>query len=89
KNGNQVPIGSLAAGAYQARERKGTTTTRVTDGGVEVTTTEPDEPGDVSLLANLLGSVNGMMFGTIKNDWAAVVQAVTQDTRSNILATPS
>jgi len=88
-NGNQVPIGSLAAGAYQAREREGTTTTRVTDGGVEVTTTEPDEPGDVSLLANLLGSVNGMMFGTIQNDWAAVVQAVTQDTRSNILATPS
>lgn len=88
-NGNQVPIGSLAAGAYQAREREGTTTTRVTDGGVEVTTTEPDEPGDVSLLANLLGSVNGMMFGTIKNDWGAVVQAVTQDTRSNILATPS
>lgn len=88
-NGNQVPIGSLAAGAYQARERKGTTTTRITDGGVEVTTTEPDEPGDVSLLANLLGSVNGMMFGTIQNDWAAVVQAVTQDTRSNILATPS
>lgn len=88
-NGNQVPIGSLAAGAYQAREREGTTTTRVTDGGVEVTTTEPDEPGDVSLLANLLGSVNGMMFGTIQDDWAAVVQAVTQDTRSNILATPS
>jgi len=88
-NGNQVPIGSLAAGAYQARERPGTTTTRITDGGVEVTTTEPDEPGDISLLANLLGSVNGMMFGTIQNDWAAVVQAVTQDTRSNILATPS
>ncbi|MDV6315767.1 type II secretion system secretin GspD [Idiomarina sp. HP20-50] len=88
-NGNQVPIGSLAAGAYQARERPGTTTTRITDGGVEVTTTEPDEPGDISLLANLLGSVNGMMFGTIQNDWAAVVQAVTQDTNSNILATPS
>ncbi|WP_417440000.1 type II secretion system secretin GspD [Idiomarina abyssalis] len=88
-NGNQVPIGSLAAGAYQARERPGTTTTRITDGGVEVTTTEPDDPGDISLLANLLGSVNGMMFGTIQNDWAAVVQAVTQDTRSNILATPS
>ena len=87
--GNQVPIGSLAAGAYQARERPGTTTTRITDGGVEVTTTEPDEPGDISLLANLLGSVNGMMFGTIQNDWAAVVQAVTQDTNSNILATPS
>jgi len=88
-DGSQVPIGSLAAGAYQAREQPGTTTTRITDGGVELTTTEPDEPGDISLLANLLGSVNGMMFGTIQNDWAAVVQAVTQDTNSNILATPS
>lgn len=83
-NGNQVPIGSLAAGAYQAREREGSTV--VTEGG---RTENPDQPGDVSLLANLLGSVNGMMFGTIKNDWGAVVQAVTQDTRSNILATPS
>jgi len=87
-NGNQVPIGSLAAGAYQAREREGATTV-VETGNETRTQTNPDEPGDVSLLANLLGSVNGMMFGTIKNDWAAVVQAVTQDTRSNILATPS
>ncbi|NWO03511.1 MAG: type II secretion system secretin GspD [Idiomarinaceae bacterium] len=83
-NGNQVPIGSLAAGAYQAREREGSTV--VTEGG---RTENPDQPGDISLLANLLGSVNGMMFGTIQDDWAAVVQAVTQDTRSNILATPS
>ncbi|MDV6327365.1 type II secretion system secretin GspD [Idiomarina sp. Sol25] len=85
-NGNQVPIGSLAAGAYQARDREGSTVYRE-DG--TLLTENPDEPGDISLLANLLGSVNGMMFGTIQDDWAAVVQAVTQDTRSNILATPS
>ncbi|WP_404397224.1 type II secretion system secretin GspD [Idiomarina loihiensis] len=85
-NGNQVPIGSLAAGAYQARDREGSTVYRE-DG--TLLTENPDEPGDVSLLAELLGSVNGMMFGTVKDDWAAVVQAVTQDTRSNILATPS
>lgn len=85
-DGNQVPIGGLAAGAYQARDREGSTVYR--DDGT-LLTENPDEPGDISLLAELLGSVNGMMFGTIKNDWAAVVQAVTQDTRSNILATPS
>ncbi|MCK7459394.1 type II secretion system secretin GspD [Idiomarina aminovorans] len=84
-DGSQVPIGSLAAGAYQARDREGSTV--VSEGGA--VTQNPDQPGDISLLANLLGSVNGMMFGTIKNDWAAVVQAVTQDSRSNILATPS
>lgn len=84
-NGNQVPIGSLAVGAYQARDREGSTV--VSEGGA--VTQNPDQPGDLSLLANLLGSVNGMMFGTIQDDWAAVVQAVTQDTNSNILATPS
>ncbi|MFD2631850.1 type II secretion system secretin GspD [Idiomarina piscisalsi] len=84
-DGSQVPIGSLAAGAYQARDREGTTIITENDRVIE----NPDEPGDISLLANLLGSVNGMMFGTIQNDWAAVVQAVTQDTNSNILATPS
>ena len=85
-DGSQVPIGSLAVGAYQARDREGSTI-RNNDG--DILTENPDQPGDLSLLANLLGSVNGMMFGTIKNDWAAVVQAVTQDTNSNILATPS
>ncbi|EKE85220.1 type II secretion system secretin GspD [Idiomarina xiamenensis] len=88
-NGQQVPIGSLAAAAYQARPREGRTITQVDNAGNEYTTTEPDEPGDVSLLAELLGSVNGMMFGTIKDDWAAVVQAVSTDSNSNILATPS
>ncbi|MGM0525196.1 MAG: type II secretion system secretin GspD [Pseudomonadota bacterium] len=84
-NGNNVPIGSLAAAAYQARPKEGSTV--ISENGAE--TQNPDQPGDVSLLANLLGSVNGMMFGTIENDWAAVVQAVSQDTNSNILATPS
>jgi len=45
--------------------------------------------GDYNLLAQVLGSVNGMMFGILKNDWGAIVQAVSSDTNSNILATPS
>lgn len=87
--GNQVPIGSVAAAAYQARPREGTSVTQINEQGDPVTTTNPEERGNVELLANLLGQVNGMMFGTIKDDWAAVVQAVSQDTNSNILATPS
>lgn len=83
--GNQVPIGALAAGAYQAQGQEGTTV--ISEGGA--VTQNPDQRGDISLLAELLGSVNGMMIGTVKNDWAAVVQAVSQDTNSNILATPS
>ncbi|MGQ4276525.1 type II secretion system secretin GspD [Pseudidiomarina sp. E22-M8] len=87
-NGRQVPIGPLAAAGYQARERQGRTTQTIVDGNL-VTTTEPDEPGDVSLLAELLGNVNGMMIGVVKNDWGAILQAVSTTTNSNILATPS
>ncbi|WP_301836052.1 type II secretion system secretin GspD [Pseudidiomarina terrestris] len=87
-NGRQVPIGPLAAAAYQAREREGRTTQTIVDSNL-VTTTEPDEPGDVSLLAELLGNVNGMMIGVVKNDWGAILQAVSTTTNSNILATPS
>lgn len=88
-NGNQVPIGQLAAGAYQARPEPGRTTVEFDNAGNRLETTEPETPGDVSLLAELLGSVNGMMFGVIKDDWGAILQAVTTSTNSNILATPS
>lgn len=87
-NGRQASIGQVAAGAYLAREQPGTETTTVVDGNV-VTKTEPDRPGDVSLLAQVLQNVNGMMVGVVKNDWGAILQAVATDTNSNILATPS
>src|SRR5690554_3650418 len=87
-NGRQASIGQVAAGAYLAREQPGRTTTTVVDGNL-VTTTEPDKPGDVSLLASVLQNVNGMMVGVVKNDWGAILQAVTTNTNSNILATPS
>ncbi|RUO59654.1 type II secretion system secretin GspD [Pseudidiomarina marina] len=87
-NGRQAPIGQIAAGAYLAREQPGTETTTVVDGNF-VTTREPDRPGDVSLLAQVLQNVNGMMVGVVKNDWGAILQAVTTNTNSNILATPS
>ncbi|WP_417658817.1 type II secretion system secretin GspD [Pseudidiomarina sp.] len=87
-NGRQAAIGQVAAGAYLARERPGTETTTVVDGNY-VTTKQPDQPGDVSLLAQVLQNVNGMMIGVVKNDWGAILQAVTTNTNSNILATPS
>jgi len=87
-NGRQAPIGQVAAGAYLAREQPGTETTTIVDSNV-VTTREPDRPGDVSLLAQVLQNVNGMMVGVVKNDWGAILQAVTTNTNSNILATPS
>jgi general secretion pathway protein D len=82
-------IASVAAGAYQAQSTPGTTTTRLNDSGVEITESTPETRGDINLLANLLGTVNGMMFGLVKNDWGAVVNMVSSDTNSNVLATPS
>ncbi|WP_286270372.1 type II secretion system secretin GspD [Thalassotalea hakodatensis] len=84
-----VPITSVGAAAVAARGEPGTTVTTIDGNGNPVTTTNPDTDGDYSLLAKLLGSVNGMMFGLVKDDWGAIVQAVSADTNSNILATPS
>ncbi|HET8817070.1 MAG TPA: type II secretion system secretin GspD [Pseudidiomarina sp.] len=88
-NGNQVPIGQLAAAAYLAREQPGRVTREVDNAGNPLVTEEPAQPGNVELLAQLLGNVNGMMVGVVKNDWGAILQAVRTTTNSNILATPS
>ncbi|CUS47260.1 MAG: type 2a secretion system secretin GspD [Idiomarinaceae bacterium HL-53] len=88
-NGTQVPLGQLAVGAEQAQGREGSTVTRVDNAGNEFTTTEPDERGDFTLLAQLLGNANGLLFGTVQDNWAAVVQAVATNTNSNILSAPS
>lgn len=87
-----VPIGSLGVAYDASRDEVVTTSTTNTNTSdplnptvVESSTTER---GDPSLLANLLGSVNGFLVGAIKDDWGAVLQAVSSDTNSNILATP-
>ncbi len=84
-----VPISAAGAAAINARGEDGTTVTTIDGNGNPVTTTNPDTDGDYTLLAQLLGSVNGMMFGVVDDNWGAIVQAVSADTNSNILATPS
>ncbi|RUO32771.1 type II secretion system secretin GspD [Aliidiomarina sanyensis] len=88
-NGNIVPIGPLGVAAEAARTRPGAEVTRVDNAGNQFTTREPDQRGDFSLLANLLGNANGLLFGTVQDGWAAVVQAVATTTNSNILSAPS
>lgn len=84
-NNGVVPISQIAAGAAAARTIKGTTVT--SENGV--TTVNPDQYGDYTKLGEALGGVTGMMLGVVKNDWGAILQAVTSDSNSNILATPS
>ncbi len=82
----QAPVTGLWAGQKEAEDIPGTT---IFDPETKVTTTNPSTQGDYTLLASVLGSINGVMVGMIKDDWAAVVQAVKTSTNSNILATPS
>lgn len=87
----QASITNVAAGIIAAQPtpgQKGSTVTSAT-GAVTVNEDQPDIDGDYNLIAQALGSVSGMMFGIVDNDWGAIVNAVNSDTNSNILATPS
>ncbi len=78
-------IGEIGAGIWQAQGEKGTTV--CTENGT--CTENPDTRGDITLLAQALGKVNGMAWGVTMGDFGALVQAVSSDTNSNVLATPS
>ncbi|MGO2292290.1 MAG: type II secretion system secretin GspD [Pseudoalteromonas sp.] len=87
-NGTTVPAGSLAVAAEQAQDD---TTISNVIGSETGTVTEYEETveGDLGPLGELLGGINGLAMGIVKNDWGAIIQAVSTDTNSNILATPS
>ena len=90
-NGAVTPIGQIAAGAYAARD---TTTQSIVNGFDEQGNTtqnvqETTQEGDVTALAAVLSGISGFATGIVKDDWAVVLQAVRNDTNSNILATPS
>ena len=84
-NNGILPISTAAGAAKSAEGSKGTTI--IKENGDTIV--NPDTQGDFTSLAQALGTVSGMMFGVMKNDWGAIVQAVSSDNNSNILATPS
>ena len=81
-----IGVGSLGVALREAEDTI-TTVTTVSNDGTPVETTDTSE-GDLTSLASLLGGANGLIAGVIQNGWGAVVQAVSTDTNSNILATP-
>ncbi|WP_299077845.1 type II secretion system secretin GspD [uncultured Paraglaciecola sp.] len=84
-----VGIGSLAVGVNQAQDKTIVDTiTTTSNGDTVVVPTEKTQLGDLSTLGALLGGVNGFLLGGVKDGWGAVLQAVSTDTNSNILATP-
>jgi general secretion pathway protein D len=82
-----VPIGSLAVAVDQAQDETIVNNVIGTETGT-VTQTEETREGDPTLLANLLSSVNGFLVGAANDDFGAILQAVSTDTNSNVLATP-
>nr|WP_026294517.1 type II secretion system secretin GspD [Salinimonas chungwhensis] len=81
-----VPVGSLGVALRQAEDRS-VDESFVTEEG-QVVTRERTVEGNLTPLANLLGGANGLIAGIIDDGWGAVVQAVSNDTNSNVLATP-
>lgn len=81
-----VGVGSLGVALREAEDRS-TTVTNLSNDGTPVQTTN-EQLGNLTPLAQLLGGANGLIAGIVNNGWGAVVQAVSTDTNSNILATP-
>ncbi|QQX80186.1 type II secretion system secretin GspD [Shewanella sp. KX20019] len=81
-------IGEIGAGVWQAQPEKASQTC-TGSGDTQTCTDNPDTQGDITLLAQALGKVNGMAWGVAMGDFGALVQAVSSDTKSNVLATPS
>lgn len=84
-NGTQIPIGSLSMAVSQAKPQKGSTV--ISENGA--TTINPDVEGDLSRLSQLLSGFSGTAIGVVKGDWAALVQAVKNDSGTNVLSMPS
>lgn len=82
-------IGQIGAGVWAAQGEDGNTVTTLDPNGNPIVTTNPGTDGDITLLAEALGQVNGMAWGLAIGDFGALIQAVSSDTKSNVLATPS
>ena len=91
-NNGPAPLGQIAAGVEAARDTPGAIIPAVLNDNGEVrtpSTTQPDVKGDYSVLGQVLGSASGLVTGILRGDIGAVLQAVSSDTNSNILSTPS
>ncbi|ABL98380.1 type II secretion system secretin GspD [Shewanella amazonensis] len=82
-------IGEIGAGIWQARGEEASEVTTIDGNGNPIVSKNPEKRGDITLLAQALGKVNGMAWGVAMGDFGALIQAVSSDTNSNVLATPS
>lgn len=90
-NNGVTPIGQVAAGAYASRDVTTETLVESVDdnGNVNTTPKSVTNDGDYTAIGQVLSSMTGFATGFVQDGWGAVIQAVRNDTNSNILATPS
>ncbi|MEF1288346.1 type II secretion system secretin GspD [Vibrio sp. M260118] len=83
-----APIGSVMVGLEEAKDT--TTTTAVyDDNGKFLRNETTTEQGDYTKLASALSGVNGAALSVVMGDWTALISAVSTDSNSNILSSPS
>lgn len=87
-NNTGAPLGQVLVGIEEAKDTIKKTPVRNTDGTIRYIDEETVK-GDYSTLASALGGVNGAAMSIIMGDWTALISAVSSDSNSNILSSPS
>ncbi|YCO03546.1 type II secretion system secretin GspD [Vibrio sp. VNB-15] len=80
-------IGGVMVGLEEAKDQ--TSTEYYTNSNGERTPYDVTESGDYSKLASALSGVNGAAMSIVMGDWTALISAVSSDSNSNILSSPS
>ncbi|ROV60269.1 type II secretion system protein GspD [Vibrio ponticus] len=83
----QAPIGQVLIGLEEAGDQ--TRTEFYTDANGVRQPQSVTESGDYSTLASALAGVNGAAVSLVMGDWTALLTAVSSDSNSNILSSPS
>lgn len=84
-----APIGQVMVGLEEAKDTIEKTPIRDSSNGNIKYFEEKTIKGDYTKLASALGGVNGAAMSVIMGDWTALISAVSSDSNSNILSSPS
>ncbi|HHB1592897.1 TPA: type II secretion system secretin GspD [Vibrio campbellii] len=84
-----APIGQVMVGLEEAKDTTEKKPIRDSDTGAIKYYEETTVKGDYSTLASALGGVNGAAMNIMMGDWTALITAVSSDSNSNILSSPS
>ncbi|EGR0208512.1 type II secretion system protein GspD [Vibrio vulnificus] len=82
-----TPIGKVMVGLEEAKDQ--TKTEYYTNQVGDRVPYQVTESGDYSTLAAALAGVNGAAMSLVMGDWTALISAVSSDSNSNILSSPS